>query len=216
MENHPPRGPLKIQVSSVFFLILIFGSGTHSTLQLTKPRWVLLRTSDGALLAENSTYQQAPTLTFDLTQLFGNGDICTSLYGHLWVTQGGRGPHTYGECPKLEIEKLLWHTPHYGCPEPSKAKNTCGDSGDLYCRHWGCETLALTWEPTGGQDPAYGSTDIPPLGLNNASRRLVQARYYHCTKPVRPWMDYWKNLGARLTHGRERLGDSIYHPETAG
>lgn len=55
------------------------------------------------------------------------------------------------ECKPLEIEKLLWHTPHYGCPEPSKAENTCGDSGDLYCRHWVCETL--TWEPTGGQDP---------------------------------------------------------------
>ncbi|XP_045699509.1 endogenous retrovirus group S71 member 1 Env polyprotein-like [Phyllostomus hastatus] len=71
------------------------------------------------------------------------------LQGGTWANAG-----TCERCSS-SLNRALWYTTSYGCPEPPSSKRrTCGSGPDYYCKNWGCETLVerTEWTPGGGQD----------------------------------------------------------------
>ena len=131
---------------------------------LEQQEWVLIRTADGTVIASNYTWGgDIPiTLKADLSKLFGerlcndgrlhsiNPDKPYSLEG---VSEGlGNRCENDGE---RDLNRDLYHTAFYGCPEPPAGKRqTCGGGMDYYCKNWGCETIVQGggWSPGGGID----------------------------------------------------------------
>lgn len=212
MENTtPPRRPLKTQTYPVLTLVLLLSLGADNA-QFTQPRWVLLRTADGVQLAENKTFNTNPALTFDLSQLWA--DFCTDI-GPGYASWNAKAVIDCRSDDPLAIERLLWKTPHYGCPEPPKTRRTCGDPGDFYCRHWGCENLALTWDPYGGQDSNIRlhrhTTPRPETCTNTGTCNPVTITI------LDRWAPYWstgKTWGLSLYVHRKRHRGPYHHPET--
>ena len=171
-ETHPH---LALRLLTLF-CIICSGSG------LSRQQWVLIRTADGTVIASNYTWGDAAvTLTADFSKFFEdhfcdspaawrhsnpNGPLQKAHDGLTQWARGGRG------CDPAQMNKNLWYTPHYGCPEPPPGKRyTCGSHTDYYCKAWGCETLALGWDPGAGQDKHIilyrDPSKKPGFGWNN-------------------------------------------------
>lgn len=127
--------PLKSQIDSRWWvrtvpLILIVGWG-GATVPL-QSRWVLVRTTDGTTLAENTTYSTTPSLRADLSQFFGD-EPCDALGlrargGSIVMSGLGRvACSSYGN-ENMYVARQLWHTQHYGCPEREKGGTSVGTS----------------------------------------------------------------------------------------
>ncbi|KAM5315089.1 endogenous retrovirus group S71 member 1 Env polyprotein-like [Glossophaga mutica] len=154
------RQALKAYLFTCLGLLILGGAPGQG---LEQREWVIIRTLDGTVIATNYTWETSSpiTLRVDFSHLWGE-KLCDdgrlhSINPHKPQSLQGVSEGYGNICENSGEENLnrdLWYTPFYGCPEPPSGKRrTCGSSADFYCKAWGCETLTNGgWNPGGGKD----------------------------------------------------------------